>query len=349
MREHEFAHQMSCQSIRDKRKLWHYSWDKGSRSPVSVGFVLWGAQMSVLNFRMIYPIGVEIFQAAPIEPCHQHAKDRRECVPHNQWALLWESGDIFFKAELLICARSHGILWELCSNNRGSEESDGAVAQSGLCYVTCGPRNICSPSSLDMCGMNRALPGESGPFACFNPLQLSASSLLPSFSSRTSLLNFRHLVIMIFVYFYIVWQPPHSTLCYYNFLCVLSCEWSKYTHTSKIMSMGTITHHAGLLLWGSVEICVVLKMWTWQCWNMCYYLPASLDSLRETEQAEIFALLAACLFGNVGLSTTRRKYLNGYWMDLYGSLYRYSWFPGDTLFSYSATRRLTSLFGGVSD
>lgn len=88
----------------------------------------------------------------------------------------------FLKVELLIHARSHGVLWGLCSNNRSSEESDGAVARSDLCYVTCGPRNICSPSSLDMCGMNRSFPGESKLFVCFNSLHLSASSFLPSFS-----------------------------------------------------------------------------------------------------------------------------------------------------------------------
>lgn len=88
----------------------------------------------------------------------------------------------FLKVELLIHAHSHATLWELCSNNRSSEESDGAVARSDLCYVTCGPRNICSPSSLDMCGMNRSFPGESKLFACFNSLRISASSFVPSFS-----------------------------------------------------------------------------------------------------------------------------------------------------------------------
>ena len=78
----------------------------------------------------------------------------------------------FLKVELLIHARPHGVLWDLCSNNRSSLESDGTVAQSDLCYVTCGPRNICSSSSLDMCGMSRSFPRESKLFACFNHLSI---------------------------------------------------------------------------------------------------------------------------------------------------------------------------------
>lgn len=37
-----------------------------------------------------------------------------------------------------------GIPWELCSNNRSSEGSDGAVARSDLCYVTWAPEHLFS-------------------------------------------------------------------------------------------------------------------------------------------------------------------------------------------------------------
>lgn len=100
----------------------------------------------------------------------------------------------FLQVELLIHARSRGVFWGLCSNNRSSEESDGTVARSDLCYVTCGPRNICSPSSLDMCGMNRSFPGEPEPFVCFNSLHLAASSSCHPFLTLANLLIFLYLV-----------------------------------------------------------------------------------------------------------------------------------------------------------
>lgn len=89
--------------------------------------------------------------------------------------------DVFLKVEPCLSMLSWSLVG-LCSNNRCSQGSDGAEAQSNLCHVTWWPRNICSPSSLDTCGMKRSFPGDFKLLVCFSLLCLSASSFLPFFS-----------------------------------------------------------------------------------------------------------------------------------------------------------------------
>lgn len=131
-----------------------------------------------------------------------HRTNKSKCL-HSVWT---ECQDVFSKGWAAY-PRSHGVLWGFCSNNRGSEECDGAEAQSDLCYVTWWPGNICSPSSLDMCGMNRSFPGESKLFVRFSSLHLFASTLLPFFFSLLSVyfLYPINLVRVIMVYFYFSW------------------------------------------------------------------------------------------------------------------------------------------------
>lgn len=85
--------------------------------------------------------------------------------------------DMFLKVGPCLSMLSWSLVG-LCSNNRSSQGFDGAEAQSNLCRVTWWPRNICSPSSLNTCGMKRSFPGDFKLLVCFSFLHLSASSFL---------------------------------------------------------------------------------------------------------------------------------------------------------------------------
>lgn len=125
------------------------------------------------------------------------------------------------KEVLLKKACPHSIRRD--SNNRNS---DRAVARSDLCYVTRGPGNICSPSSLDMCGMNTRFSGE------LYSLHLSAPFFLPSFPFPASFHIVLHVCNLynLFVYFYVCLFPPISTLnvpctsCCHSLFCLSLCE-----------------------------------------------------------------------------------------------------------------------------
>lgn len=80
----------------------------------------------------------------------------------------------FIQVVVLIRLCSHCVSWDLSSNS-------GVVPQSDLCFVTCGPRNICSASSLSMCGRSRSFPGGTVMFSCLNSPHLSSSSSSTSF------------------------------------------------------------------------------------------------------------------------------------------------------------------------
>lgn len=154
------------------------------------------------------------------------------------------------------------------------------------------------------------------PSICFI-LFLSPANLLIFLYSLNLYNLHQFLFCLIFAYFCF---SPHSlcTSCYCGF-CLSAIMWAEYiqkhTHTSKIMSNDKLTRHMWLLLWSSVEICVITSLLSEK---NCMKVRSVILCIHASSVARL--LVISVVQSDVSPPLSRMKY----WMNIHGWSYDFS-------------------------